>query len=35
VLRAIDEVDAEVAEEAHAGVTFTAFSDVLPPLQAS
>ncbi|MDB4891305.1 MAG: putative integral rane protein [Gemmatimonadetes bacterium] len=35
VLRAIDEVDAEVAEEAHAGVMFTPFSDVLPPLQAS
>jgi len=32
VLRAIDEVDAEVAEEAHAGVMSRATTDILPPL---
>ncbi len=33
VLHAIDEVDAEVAEEAHAGVASMAACDPLPPLQ--
>jgi len=32
VLRAIDEVDAEVAQEAHAGVASRATTDILPPL---
>jgi HD-GYP domain-containing protein (c-di-GMP phosphodiesterase class II) len=33
VLSAIDEVDAEVEEEAHAGVLSRAMVDILPPLQ--
>ena len=32
VLRAIDEVDAEVLQEAHAGVTSRATTDILPPI---